>query len=169
MAVTGISAVRAIPYTFDISLGTASATGTINVRDPVRFSGNFLIATKVDSSGLKASAAGLALQSNPTYDSHGRVVTATALQYIRQGMIRVSGGSAAWLLGSPAYPDATGSGVAAPTGATGVGATWAIAPKAATSGSTFATGIATVVGVHPKSAGTAELDILLMPQRPDYW
>jgi len=169
MAVTATSAVSNTLHAYDIMFGTASATGTVNVGDPLIFSGNFVLASTISASGEKASAAGVAIQSNPTYDSHGRVVTATALQYVRQGILRVSGASAAWLLGSPAYPSVTGSGVAAPTGLTGVAAQWNIATKAATSGVTFATGIAQVVGIKPGAAGSAQLDILIMPQRPDYW
>ena len=173
------SAVFDTPYSTQIYLGSASASGTINVGDYLLYSGQYVYAGSSFTVANKASGAGIAIQSNPTYDSHGRVVTATALQFVRQGMFRVSGisGAAAWNLGDPVWPSATGSGVAAPTGNTGVGALWAKAAKAQVStakdGGTgaqivFGTGIATVMGVGASNAGSASVDILLMPARPDY-
>jgi hypothetical protein len=96
------------------------------------------------------------------------------------GVYRVSAesGAAAWTLGQPVWPSGTGSGIAAPTGVTGVGALWAQAVKVAhgtafSAGSavsiTHATGIAIIVGFTAKGDNSAELDILLMPPRPDYF
>ncbi|MFA6044738.1 MAG: hypothetical protein WC718_07125 [Phycisphaerales bacterium] len=179
MAVTAKAAVYGWPKTLDYQLQRASATAVINVGDPLIYSGSFVLAAAITAPEEKASAAGLALESNPQYDSFGNVVTASALLYAVGGIFRVSGasGAAAWTLGQSVYPSATGSGVAAPTGKTGIGALWAQAAKQliATAGVAptgaaiiHASGIATIVNFVAKGANSAELDILLMPARPDY-
>ena len=131
MAVTAKAAVYGWPKTLDYQLQRASATAVINVGDPLIYSGSFVLAAAISAPEEKASAAGLALESNPQYDSFGNVVTASALLYAVGGVFRVSGasGAAAWTLGQAVYPSATGSGVAAPTGKTGIGALWAQAAK----------------------------------------
>jgi len=181
MAVTAQGAVYGTPETYNIAIGTASATGKINVGDWVLYSGVFVYAGSSFTPANKASGAGIALQPNPTYDSYGNIVTATAMQYARQGIFRVSAESGAvkWALGQPVYPSGTGSGLHAPTGLTGVWALWDQAAKqtVVTAGVsptgaviTFGTGIAYVVGFNSGLGGnTATLDILLQPPRPDYY
>lgn len=168
-SVSGITALAGTPKSWDIEIGTANASGVVNVGDFVAYSGSAVFATTGHTFANKASAAGIALESNPQYDSFGNIVTATALKYARQGIFRVSGGSgaAAWCLGQPVYPSATGSGVAAPTGLTGLGALWTQTTKTG-AGSGFSTGIAIVVGFVDTLANSAQLDILLTPPAPDY-
>ena len=76
-------------------------------------------------------------------------------------------------LGLGAYPDATGSGVAAATGLTGLGATWQTAQvvnNSALSGTANAQqpAVATVIGsTNFANAGTGELVLYLSPLAPD--
>lgn len=176
MSVTAMSAVAALPYKTDISIITAQATGTINAGDWVFYSGHRVLAGYAGMSNTAydlASGAGVALESNPVYDQAGRTAINTGLKILVQGILRVSGaqsGSAA--LGLLAYPVSTGSGVAAPTGATGVGATWtAIAPVAISSNPTGQIGKARakIVGVNMAGGQTAQLDILLAPNVFSYY
>ena len=89
------------------------------------------------------------------------------LKILVQGIIRVSGAqSGSATLGLLAYPNATGSGVAAPTGLTGLGATWtAIAPVAISSNPTgqIAAARGKVIGVNMAGGQTPQLDVLLSP------
>lgn len=175
MGATGILAQAAIPQRFDISIITASATGKVNVGDWLAYSGQHVHATNQGHSATwKSSGAGVALESNPTYDSFGNIVTASALKVLVMGEIRVSASfSGQPTLGIGAYPDATGSGVAAPTGLTGVGATWntgVVLFGSALSGTANAQAlpVATVVGsTNFANAGTGELIVRLMPLAPD--
>ena len=158
----------------------ASATAKINVGDWLEYAGALVFASSGFGPANKASGAGIALESNPQYDSYGNVVTASALKYGVAGIYRVSGasGAAAWTLGQPVWASSTGSGVAAPTGVTGIGALWAQAVKVSLNTANqagtaaqiaFATGHAIVVGFTAVAHNSAELDILLMPARPDYY
>jgi hypothetical protein len=179
MVVTAHAPTYDFPSRDHWEIQAASATGKINVGDYLLYSGNYVKAGSAYTPANKASGAGIALESNPQYDRWGNIVTASALKYGVAGVYRVSAesGAAAWTLGKPVWPSATGSGVAAPTGTTGVGALWDQAAKVAhgtafSAGSavsiTHATGIAIVVGFTAKGDNSAELDILLMPPRPDY-
>lgn len=175
MGATGILAQAAIPQRFDISIITASASGKINESDYLAYSGQYVFATNSGHSAYwKASGAGVALESNPTYDSFGNIVTASALKVLVMGEIRVSASfSGQPGLGVAAYPDATGSGVHAPTGLTGLGATWNTAQVyhgSALSGTANAQvpGIGIVVGsTNFANAGTGELIVRIMPLAPD--
>lgn len=169
------SAVAALPFKTDISVITGSASARINVGDWVAYSGQFVFATNSGHTAYwKTSGAGVALDSNPTYDRYGNVVTATALKVLVEGVIRQSANfSGIPALGIGAYPDATGSGVAAPTGLTGLGATWNTAQvvnHSALSGTATpqAAPVATVIGSYNHSnAGTGELDLRLVALPPD--
>lgn len=175
-------AVYDTPAAADIMYGTGSASGTINVGDFLIYSGYALIPTAMgDAAQVKASAAGIALESNPIYDSNGAQRTNTALLFARQGRFRVSAhnsltASGNVALGTPVYPASTGSAVNSPTGQSGVGARWATAARVSNAVSAVASGIGVVVGV-PKLAegygatgsGIAQLDIVLYPTRPDYY
>lgn len=180
MAVTGTPAVYDMPKNPVWEFRAASATAKINVGDWLLYSGSFVYAGSGYTPANKASAAGIALESNPQYDSFGNVVTASALKYGVAGVYRVSGasGAAAWTLGQPVWASATGSGVAAPTGLSGVGALWQQAAKVSINTANqagtaaeiaFATGQAIVVGFTAVAHNSAQLDILLMPPRPDYY
>jgi hypothetical protein len=170
------------PAAADIIYGAGNASGNINVGDFLIYSGYAVIPTAMGTlAQVKASAAGVALESNPVYDSNGAEKTNTALLFARQGRFRVSAfdnitASGDITLGTPVYPAATGSGVNAPTGNTGVGAQWAQTVRQAASGETLSSGMATVVGVAKLAAGygatgsgIAQLDIVLHPARPDYY
>jgi len=170
MSVTGISATYALPYKADISIITAQATGTINAGDWVFYSGHRVLAGYAGLASTaydRASGAGVALESNPVYDQAGRTAINTGLKILVQGIMRVSGAqSGSATLGLLAYPVSTGSGLAAPTGATGLAATWtAVAPVAISSNPTgqIAPARAKIIGVNMAGGQTAQLDILLAP------
>ncbi len=175
MSTSAIQATFDTPSFYDISIGTGSASGVINVGDWLVYSGQGVVPTYAGGLAYwKASAAGVALESNPTYDPGGRAVSATGLRFVRQGMLRVSAAfSGVANLGIGAYPVSTGSGLAAPTGATGLGATWQTGAKQLYSGATGAggSGVAMLVGLDMTraNAGTGQLDVLLLPPRPDYY
>lgn len=170
MSVTAVSAVPGLPFKSDISIITAQATGTINAGDWVFYSGHRVLAGNAGLASTAydlASGAGVALESSPVYDQAGRAAINTGLKILVQGILRVSGAqSGSGTLGLLAYPKTTGSGVAASTGLSGLGATWtAIAPIAISSNPTaiIAAGRAKIIGVNMAGGQTAQLDILLSP------
>ena len=177
MSQSGVQAAFSTPVTYNIEIGTGTPSGVINVGDWLCYSGQYIAPTYAGGLAYwKASGAGVALESNSAYDWAGRLVANTALRFVRQGVIRVSGAASGLIgLGNGAYPVSTGSGVAAPTGATGVGATWQTGAKLplALTGNTGAggSGVAPVVGVDMTKAvaGTGQWDVLLTPSRPDYY
>jgi hypothetical protein len=175
MAQSGVLGINATPASFDIEIGTGSASGNISVGDYLVYSGQTIFASNaIHTAYWKQSGAGVALESNSAYDNFGRLVANTALRFVRQGIIRVSGSASGIIaLGQGCYPVATGSAVNGVTGITGVGATWNTGVKLAASGATGVggSGIATVVGVDmtKANAGTGQWDILLMPARPDFY
>jgi hypothetical protein len=176
MSVTALSGVPGMPYRTDTTILTASATGTINQGDWLAYSGQFVLAqfsgAAPGTAYWKASGAGIALESNPLIDIAGRQVQNSGMKYLREGMLRVTAAfSGQPTLGLGAYPVTTGSGLAAPTGQTGIGATWQTAQPALISGGTAgrAAPVALVVGsLNFGNAGTGEMDIVLVPLAPDY-
>lgn len=176
MSVTAISGVPGVPFRTDVNLLTASATGTVNIGDWLCYSGQFVLAqfsgAAPGTAYWKASGAGVAVESNPMIDIAGRSVQNSGMKYIREGMLRVTAAfSGQPTLGNGAYPVTTGSGLASPTGLSGIGATWQTAAPATVSGGTAgrAAPVALVVGSQNFSnAGTGELDIVLVPLQPDY-
>jgi hypothetical protein len=175
MSQSGVAASFATPSTYDITIGTGTPSGVINVGDWLVYSGQYIAPTYAGGLAYwKASGAGVALESNSAYDWAGRLVANTALRFVREGVIRVSGAASGTVnLGLGAYPVSTGSGVAAPTGNTGVGATWQTGVKLPVSGGTGAggSGVGYVVGVDmtKANAGTGQWDVLIVPPRPDYY
>lgn len=175
MGQSGIPAVPSLPQKWDISITTASATGQINAGDWLAASGQYVFATNSGHTAYwKTSGMGVALESNPQYDAHSNIVTASALKILTQGILLASANfSGVPTLGLGAYPDATGSGVGAPTGLTGLGATWQTGQVrfgSALSGTANAQvpNVATVVGAQNfANAGTGELILRLMPLAPD--
>lgn len=173
MSVTAISGVPGVPYRLDTTILTANTSGVINVGDWLAYSGQSVIpAYSANVAYWKASGAGVALESNPMIDWRGRVVENSGLKYLREGMLRVSAAfSGQPTLGLGAFPVSSGSGVAAPTGLTGVGSTWQTAAPVIASGATAgrASPVATVVGsLNFSNGGTGQLDIVLMGLQPDY-
>lgn len=156
--------------------GNANATtNVINPGDWVVWSGSGIAAAEDAQAYYKASAAGIALDKNPTNDWAGRQVVNSALRIATHGLFQVSASfSGRPLLGVLAYPVTTGSGVNASTGVTGVGATWNTGVPAAVSGGTavaFVSGVAQVVASYPQSglAGTGQLLIRLWPIHSDIY
>jgi hypothetical protein len=169
------SARGGIPYTDSVQFSRASASGKINEGDWLAYSGQYVHATNQGHSATwKSSGAGIAMQSNPTFDQAGRTVTASALLFATQGVFLVSAAfSGIPALGHGVYPVSTGSAIGGVTGLTGLGATWQTA--AVTFGSAMAgTAVAqafpvgTLVGSRNYSnAGTGELFVRVMPLAPD--
>lgn len=175
---TAASAILGVPAAWDYQFATGSASGTINPGDWLAYSGQGVVATNAGHTAYwRASGAGVAMQANPLIDMAGRSISNTALLFARAGVFRFTAAfSGAIPLGNGAYPVSTGSAVGAPTGLTGVGATWQTGVKLAISGVGSAgsgvggSGVGYVVGYsNSANAGTGELDILIMPTRPDYF
>lgn len=178
MAVTAPQAAFGTPSMWNIQIGTGVplSGATINVGDPLAYSGTSIFPTYMGQGSTaygKASAAGVAMESNPVYDPAGRLAQNTGLRFVREGILRVTAAfSGAPALGLGVYPVATGSGVAAPTGLSGIGATWQTGIKLSLSGNTAvgASGWANLVGYRANgNGGTGELDILLLPGRPEFY
>ena len=175
MAQSGIVASPSLPLRYDISVITAQATGTVSVGDWVAYSGQFARATNSGHTAYwKTAGAGIALESNPVYDPAGRAIQNSGLKILKAGVFMASANfSGVPTLGLGAYPDATGSGVAAATGLTGLGATWQTAQvvnNSALSGTANAQqpAVATVIGsTNFANAGTGELVLYLSPLAPD--
>lgn len=175
MAVTPQSAVMGLPVSFDVSIITASAGNVINAGDWVAYSGQRVVATNSGHTAYwKTSGAGIALDSNSAYDRFGNLVQNSAIKVlVGPAVIFVSANfSGVPTLGLGAYPDATGSGVAAPTGNTGLGATWNTAQVingSAYSGTANAqrAPVATIIGVRMNGNQTGQLMLRLMPLEPD--
>ena len=164
MAVTGISAVAGLPYRPEANIITGTPVGTVNPGDWLAFSGQSVVPSYSGGTAYwKASGAGVALESSPVYDQAGRTAINTGLLIARRGMFRVSGAqSGSPTLGLGAFPFSTGSGVAAPIGATGLGATWsAVAGVTISANPTgqVASTVATIVGTF-NPGQTAQLDII---------
>lgn len=169
MSVTATRAVAATPIQYDIQIDHGSAIGTINVGDLLIYSGQGVQATALGAP--TPSAAGIALEASPVYDSYGRSVSNTALRFVRQGVVRVSASfSGAIPLGTPCFSDATGSAVGGVTGLTGVGATWTTAAPVANSANALGTAVGRVVAWYNYGpAGTGQMDVLIGPGVNQYY
>jgi len=174
-APTPITAVSNIPYQADIRYAQASGTGTINPGDWLAYTGQFVVATNSGETAYwKTSGAGVAIDSNPTFDQFGNSVQNSAMRILVEGVHHASASfSGEPTLGLGAYPDATGSGVGNPTGNTGVGATWNTAQvrtNSALSGTANPqqAPVATVIGSRNfGNGGTGELILRLVALNPD--
>lgn len=176
MAVTAPQAAFDTPELFNVNIGTGiPISGTVvNVGDWLAYSGSAVFATNAGHSAFwKASGAGVAMESNPTYDWGGRPVQNTALRFVREGVLRVTGAfSGAPALGQGLYPVSTGSGVASQTGLSGIGSTWQTGIKLSVSGGTGVggSGVGLLIGYRANgNGGTGELDVLIAPPRPDFY
>lgn len=121
----------------------------------------------IGSPAYKVSAAGVALENNPTFDHLGRAVNNSGLTVLRRGVLRVSAGNSGTArtipMGAHCYPDTTASGIVGQTGATGVGAQWLTAPPQGISANptgAIASGVAIVIN-HPVGgdSGLGQIDI----------
>lgn len=177
MAVTAPSVTDGVPKLHMEPYTEVHASGTafeVNPGDYMSWSGQYAIASHNGIASCKASGIGIALERNPAYDWAGREVVNSALLVGRGGTYRVSAAfSGQPLMGVLALPDMTGSGVNAPSGATGLGAVWNTAAPVAVSGATAAApgfSVAQVVGwENTGPAGTGQLDIYLWDRNADYY
>lgn len=159
-----------------IPVNASGTAFTVTKGDWVAFSGIWAVAANSGVAGFKTSGIGIAMANNPQYDELGVARPNTALPVLTRGVVRVSGTSAVGdgsdvLLGLPVYPRTTGSGIVGQTGATGMGAIWATAAFQQISGNptgALASGVARLVNVAV-AGSTGQWDILIIPQRPDYY
>lgn len=177
MTVTAPDALSGIPVFPDNNYVTLPASGTghvINPGDMVIASGNYIIAASGNVAGHKASSMGFALERNPEYDWAGRQVINSALLVTRHPIMRVTASfSGRPLLGTLAGPVTTGSGVNAPSGQTGVGATWNTATPVSVSGGTAAAPVfayGQVINWYDSGpAGTGQMDVAIWDRNADYY
>lgn len=175
MSTTGNTAMPGFPF-FDDRIIPVSASGlqTANAGDWMGFSAQWAIPMQpaiIGSPAYKVSAAGVALEFNPTFDPLGRAINNSGISVLRRGVLRVTatGSGTAYTIpkGAFAYPASTGSGIVGQTGATGVGAMWQTAPPVGISAAigaltaTIASGVAVVIN-HPVGgdSGVGQLDIV---------
>lgn len=157
-------------------LGHGSGTAlVINPGDYVAFSGNYIVAAEDALTYWKASGIGIALDANPIYDPQGRQIINSAVVVATRGIFRVTANfSGQPNLGVLAFPDATGSAVAVPSGVTGVASRWNTALPGSVSGGTAANvgkGVGQVVKWIGSNAvaGTGQMDIRLWPRNCDFY
>jgi hypothetical protein len=157
-------------------VGNANATtNVINPGDWVILSGSGIAAAEDAQAYFKVSGLGIAMDRNPAVDWAGRSVVNSALVVATRGVFRVSAAFSGEVLnGVLAYPVTTGSAVNAPTGLTGVAATWqTAAPVRISANPTGAPslGLAQVINSYPElgPAGTGQMDILLRSHLVDYF
>lgn len=177
MSVTGVNAKPGIPFWSDDRVIPVSASGfsTANAGDWMLYSAQWAIAATpatIGSPAYRVSAAGIALENNPTFDPLGRAINNSGLTVLRAGYFRVTASASATArtipMGAYAYPSTTGSGIIGQTGATGVGVLWVTAPPVGISAAigaltaTIASGVAVVVN-HPVGgdAGLGQIDIVV--------
>lgn len=177
MAVTAQGAASAIPAVSDnmyVTVNPSGAALAINPGDYVAWSGQYAVAVHDGVAYWKASGIGIALDRNPAYDWAGRQIVNSALLVARRGTFIMSASfSGQPALGTLAFPDTTGSGVGAPSGATGVGSTWGTAqPRSVSAGTGGApvNGVAQVIGWRNSGpAGTGQLEFALWDRNADYY
>jgi len=177
MAVTAPNANSGNPAVTNSQYIVVNPSGTgliVNPGDGMIWSGQYAIATAMQAAGAKASAIGIALDRNPALDWAGRQLINSGLVVARYGVFHVSAGfSGQPNLGVIAAPSATGSGVNAASGQTGIGALWQTATPAAASGSTAVApvmGIGQVIGwTNSGPAGTGQLDVAVWDRNADYY
>ena len=178
MAVTAPNALTGTPAVMSNQYVLANAASTANIINPGDWvvwagTGSAIAATANGAYG-KASGIGIALDRNPAYDWAGRQVVNSGLLVARHGIFRVS----ASFSGNPARgvaagPDATGSAVNAPSGQTGLGATWNTAAPRAVSAGTGGTpvwGIGQVIAWYDTGpGGTGQMDVAVWDRNADYY
>ncbi len=166
-------------FLYDDAIIPVNASGTaltITKGDWVAFSGLWGIAANSGIAYYKVSGVGVALANNPWYDELGVPRPNSALPVLRRGVIRASaavsaaGDGSDWTLGSPVFPATTASGIVGQTGRTGMGPAWmtaALQKISANPTGALASGVGVLVGIEGGSTG--KVDIVIMPQRPDYY
>lgn len=178
MAVTAPNALSGNPVVQSnqyILVNAASTANVINPGDWVYWRGTAsALAGSANAAMNKASGIGIALDRNPAYDWAGRPVVNSGLLVARHGIFRVSANfSGIPANGVLAAPDATGSGVNAASGQTGLGATWQTATPVSVSGGTAAApvfGIGQVINwFNSGPAGTGQMDVAVWDRNADYY
>lgn len=178
MTVTANPAVFNTPMVSDDMYVTGNANATTNIINPgdwVILSGSGIAAAEDAQAYFKVSGLGIALDRNPAYDNAGRSVVNSGLIVATRGIFRVSAAFSGEVLnGVHAYPATTGSAVNAPTGLTGLAATWLTGvPRQISANPTGAPalGVAQVIASYPELgvAGTGQMDILLRSHLADYY
>ena len=135
------------PYLYDDAVIPVSASGLvlINPGDWVIYSARWAIPADdatIGSPAYRTSAAGVALEYNPTVNSRGTWINNSGLPVLTRGVIRVSAGHSGTAgtlpMGSYCFPQSSASGTrghtGGATGATGQGPMWATAAPVAASG-----------------------------------
>lgn len=168
---SGVPAVLDDMYVVANPCTTATA---INPGDYVSWSGSGIVPSSDDLAYWKVSGIGIAMDRNPAYDWAGRAVVNSALLIATRGLFRVSAAfSGQPDYGQLAYPDTTGSAVAAASGVTGLASTWNTASPVTVSGATAVVpvkGVAQVINWYNSGpAGTGQMDIRLWPRNADYY
>lgn len=178
MTVTASGAVFNSPMVANDTYVTGNANATTNVINPgdwVILSGSGIAAAEDAQAYFKVSGLGIALDRNPAYDNAGRAVVNSGLIVATRGIFRVSASFSGEVLnGVLAYPVTTGSAVNAPTGLTGLGATWNTAAPVQISANPTggpSRGVAQVIASYPElgAAGTGQMDILLRSNLVDWY
>lgn len=177
MTVTAQNAASALPVSDDTFVfGNANATtNIINPGDWVVLSGSGIAAAEDAQAWMKSSGLGIALDRNPAKDWAGRDVVNSALMVATHGIFRVSAAFSGKVLnGVHAYPATTGSAVGAPSGVTGVAATWQTAiPRQVSANPTGVPplGVVQVLASYPELglAGTGQMDVLLRSTLPYFF
>lgn len=150
------SNVKLSPYLYDDAVipGSASGVAVITKGDWGIWSASWVIAAHdatIGSPAYRTSAAGVALENNPSYDSQGVAINNSGLTFARRGIFRFSGANSATAgtipVGSYVYPDTTASGIVGQTGRTGVGPLWATAAPVGISASIATAEIASGIGI----------------------
>lgn len=157
-------------------IAPASGLMEVNPGDWLSYSGLYVVPTHDGVAWFKASAAGMAVDRNPTYDFRGIAINNSALIHAKRGKFRVSASfSGQPNLGVLVFPDMTGSGVNAPSGNTGLGAVWGTALPILVSGATAAAPSKAVgqmvawYGGTLANAGTGQMDIRIWERDADYY
>jgi len=174
MATTAQNA-RLNPYLFDDALVPVSASGnggsTATIGDWMAFSAQWAMPATpafIGSPAYKVSAAGVAMENNPTFDQFGRAINNSGFMVLRRGVLRVtasaSGTARTIPMGAHCYPASTASGIVGQTGLTGVGPQWLTAPPQGISANptgAIASGVAIVIN-HPigGDSGIGQIDVL---------
>ena len=177
MSVTAPSINYGMPIVDDqyIAVNPSGTANIVNPGDYMIASGNYWIPTAVGNANAKSSGLGIALTRNPAYDWAGRQVLNSGVVVNTRGVHRVSAGFSGQVkVGVLAYPNATGSGVNAPSGTTGLGATWqTAAPSQISANPTGAPNLAVaqVLAWYGDNAvaGTGQMDIRLLSNNPSYF
>jgi hypothetical protein len=174
MATTAQNA-RLNPFLYDDALVPVSASGnggsTATIGDWMAFSAQWAMPAApgfIGSPAYKVSAAGVAMENNPTFDTLGRAINNTAFLVLRRGVLRVSATASATArtipMGAHCYPGNTGSGIVGQTAATGAPVCWVTAPAVGISANptgAIASGVGIVIN-HPigGDSGLGQIDVL---------